>query len=385
MTDWPLVPLGELLVERKERIGSLDANGLPLLGVSNRDGLHRSTLPRIPDMSRYLRVEPEWFAYNPMRVNVGSIGWAHHEDLAGVISPDYVVFSCTDKVKPGLLHWFLTSEIGLRAIRLQTFGSVRERLYFDSLAKVAIPLPPVEQQGQIVEQIEHFSEEHTLLRKLRSESEVLFVALNRSILFSCQEAVWTPMDELVSLRQPDINVERQKSYQFAGVYCFGKGVFRGQEKSGTEFAYDRLTRIKTGEFTYPKLMAWEGALGIVPPECDGCFVSPEYPVFTVDSERVLPEVLDVYFRTPSVWPILAEASTGTNVRRRRLHPTAFLNLTMPVPPVPTQIQIRKARQAAEAASTIRRRSEDELKSLLSAALNSFFNGTSCGQIETCAG
>ena len=57
MSEWPLVPLGQVLIERKDRIGSLDADGFPLLGVSNRDGLHRSTLTRIPDMSRYLRGE----------------------------------------------------------------------------------------------------------------------------------------------------------------------------------------------------------------------------------------------------------------------------------------------------------------------------------------
>jgi type I restriction enzyme, S subunit len=152
--DWPLVPLGEILVERKERVGTIDADGLPLLGVSNKAGLHRSGMVRIPDMSRYLRVEDEWFAYNPMRVNVGSIGWAQSKDLIGVISPDYVVFACTSKINPRLLHYFLTSEPGLRAINLQTAGSVRERLYFGSLAKVAMPLPPIEEQRRIVERIE---------------------------------------------------------------------------------------------------------------------------------------------------------------------------------------------------------------------------------------
>ena len=36
-------------------------------------------------------------------------------------------------------------------------------------------------------------------------------------------------------------------------------------------------------------------LGIIPPECGGCFVSPEFPVFTVRQERVFPELLDAYF------------------------------------------------------------------------------------------
>jgi hypothetical protein len=70
-SSWPQVPLGEVLVEQKGRVGAFDADGLPLLGVSNTEGLHRTEKPRIADMSRYLRVDLRWFAYNPMRINVG--------------------------------------------------------------------------------------------------------------------------------------------------------------------------------------------------------------------------------------------------------------------------------------------------------------------------
>jgi len=86
------------------------------------------------------------------------------------------------------------------------------------------------------------------------------------------------MRELVRLREPDVMVEPDGKYQFAGVYCFGRGVFRSQFRTGVEFAYRRLTRLKAGNFVYPKLMAWEGALGVVPAECDGCVVSTEFPV-----------------------------------------------------------------------------------------------------------
>jgi restriction endonuclease S subunit len=149
VSKWPLVTLGDILEERKERVGTLDADGLPLLGVSNRVGLHRSEFVRIADMSRYLAVRREWFAYNPMRINVGSIGWAYSEDLTGVISPDYVVFSCTPRVEPELLYLYLTSHPGLQRINFETAGSVRERLYFSSLARVTMPLPTIEEQRRI--------------------------------------------------------------------------------------------------------------------------------------------------------------------------------------------------------------------------------------------
>ncbi len=168
--NWPTIRLGEVLVEQKVRVGTFDADGFPLLGVSNTGGLHRSEKPRIIDMSRYLRVERSWFAYNPMRINVGSIGWAERLDQTGVISPDYVVFSCTERIEPKLLYLFLRSHPGLRAINLETAGTVRERLYFASLARIQYPLPPISEQRRIVARIEELAAKINEARELRQRA-----------------------------------------------------------------------------------------------------------------------------------------------------------------------------------------------------------------------
>ena len=182
------------------------------------------------------------------------------------------------------------------------------------------------------------------------------------------------MRELVKLRLPDVNVRPDESYQFAGVYSFGRGVFKASYKSGMEFAYPRLTRLHVGEFVYPKLMAWEGALGVVPLECDGCVVSTEFPVFEVNEDRVFPEVLDTYFRTPSVWPAISGASTGTNVRRRRLNPKDFLDYEMPLPSRQVQTTLRKVRVEMEALKRLQAETAAELDALLPAILDRAFKG-----------
>jgi type I restriction enzyme S subunit len=141
-----------------------------------------------------------------------------------------------------------------------------------------------------------------------------------------------------------------------------------------DFAYPRLTRLRAGEFVYPKLMAWEGALGIVPPECDGCVVSTEFPVFEVLENRVLPEVLDTHFRTPSIWPKISGASTGTNVRRRRLNPQDFLNYQIPLPSRETQMTLRKVRSEVDALERLQAETAVELDALLPAILDRAFKG-----------
>jgi type I restriction enzyme S subunit len=148
-----------------------------------------------------------------------------------------------------------------------------------------------------------------------------------------------PLGEVLSLREPDVEVSPDQEYRFAGVYCFGRGAFVGQKKLGREFSYPRLTRLRASDFLYPKLMAWEGAYSLVPPECEGLVVSTEFPVFGVDQNRLLPPFLGLYFKRASVWPELGSESTGTNVRRRRLNPADFLRYRFPLPPLAEQRRI----------------------------------------------
>ncbi len=121
-------------------------------------------------------------------------------------------------------------------------------------------------------------------------------------------------------------------------------------------------------------MAWEGAFGVVPPEYDGLFVSPKYPVFEVNEERVLSEVLDVYFRSPAIWPTLSEINTGTNARRKRLHPTAFLSYEIPLPPIHTQQRHREMKRRVDELRKRHAEQRQELEALMPSVLAQAFAG-----------
>lgn len=176
------------------------------------------------------------------------------------------------------------------------------------------------------------------------------------------------LSRMLRLRKPDVAVERDAQYQFAGVKSFGGGVFRSALKSGSDFAYRALTRVMKDEFVYPKLMAWEGALGVVPEDCDGLVVSPEFCVFVVDRKVVEPRWLDLYFRQPSVWPALAGGSAGTNMRRRRIYPADFLRFMIPLPSVDVQRAVLKHVDEVLADVEQHRRSIGAASAALNAAL-----------------
>jgi hypothetical protein len=45
-----------------------------------------------------------YLAYNPMRINIGSIGFIRKDDPGGITSPDYVVFYCKAGLSPDYVY-----------------------------------------------------------------------------------------------------------------------------------------------------------------------------------------------------------------------------------------------------------------------------------------
>jgi type I restriction enzyme, S subunit len=90
-------------------------------------------------------------AYNPYRVNVGSIGMRTVEHKHDFISPAYVVFSCRADLLPEFLCMLFKTGKFTKIINENTTGSIRENLSFDSLKRLEIALPPREIQKKLLE------------------------------------------------------------------------------------------------------------------------------------------------------------------------------------------------------------------------------------------
>lgn len=184
------VKLGSVLKEEKTKIGKTDGGGLDLIGVSNEFGLHVSRAQRIADLSRYKIIKTGWLAYNPMRVNVGSIGIAKGPEHEGIVSPDYVVFSCTEKILPDYLLFFLKSDLGLEAINKNASGAVRKRLYYSDLARIELNVPSIERQNEILGSLKKIE---AMVSQLRDPKRLEKVSqLKQSIL---QEAIQGKLTE----------------------------------------------------------------------------------------------------------------------------------------------------------------------------------------------
>jgi type I restriction enzyme S subunit len=375
----PEVPLAEIAKPISRSVEVVPGKSYRTIGVKwwGEGAYERQTIDGSGTAAKTLSLVRQGdLIMNKIWVRHGSTAIAGADVDGCAASGEFPTFALDEsRVAPRWLRWQTkTKGFWAKCDALSQGTSGKNRIKPELFLTIRVPLPPLAEQRRVVARIEELAaqihEARTLRHQATEEAEVLL----RSILTHDEQAKATPMRELVNLRPPDVAVRMDETYQFAGVYSFGRGVFKSVRKSGTEFAYPRLTRLRAGEFVYPKLMAWEGAFGIVPPECDGCVVSTEFPVFEVNQKQVLPEVLDTYFRTPSVWPEIAGESTGTNVRRRRLNPQDFQDYEMPLPSMETQMKFRKARAEVDALKCLQAETTRELDALMPSILDKAFRG-----------
>jgi len=178
--EWDKVTLGDVAHEVAERLGSITA-AYPIYGVDRSIGLTPAPKYVAENLKRYKRILPGMFAYNPMRLNIGSIGYCSSKHEPGYVSPDYVVFRCdTMRLDPEFLRYYIQSPSWRDWTAGSGVGSVRVRIYFRELAQMPIVIPPLAEQGAIAKILGALDDKIELNRHMKETleamSQVLFKA-----------------------------------------------------------------------------------------------------------------------------------------------------------------------------------------------------------------
>lgn len=153
-SSFPLIQLSELIKENnnKVKLNEYPDKEFGILGVNNIDGLFDAYTEKGKKINQsYKKMETNELAYNPYRINVGSIGMKTSFHKNDYISPAYVVFRCNDKLNPEYLYKLFKTNTFDRIINENTTGSVRQNLKFETLKNIKIPLPPLSEQKSIIE------------------------------------------------------------------------------------------------------------------------------------------------------------------------------------------------------------------------------------------
>lgn len=128
-----------------------------------------------------------------------------------------------------------------------------------------------------------------------------------------------------------VNVDDNTPYQLLGVKWYGEGPFFRETVLGKDSSATQLFRVCEGDIIFNRLFAWKGSFGVVPKELDGCYVSNEFPVFTIrDKSKTSAEFVKYYLRCPTIWSIAERLSTGTSsTSRNRFSVEDFLAVPFP--------------------------------------------------------
>lgn len=144
------VPLGNYITEYSVRNRS--GEDIPVYSVTNSQGFCTEYFDKevaSKDKTTYKIVPRGYFAYNPSRINVGSVDWQRCEGRV-IVSPLYNVFSVSEKMEQQYLFYFLKSNVGRQMIKAKASGSVRDNLKMDMLKEMTIPERTIEEQKKCV-------------------------------------------------------------------------------------------------------------------------------------------------------------------------------------------------------------------------------------------
>lgn len=135
------------------------------------------------DFSNYKIVRKNQFAYNPSRINLGSIA-LYKDDLDCIISPMYCVFSIKDTAKllpEYLMLWFERREFQRGTLFFAT-GSVRDTFDYSLMQEVAIPVPNIDVQRSIAEMYVIYTTRKRINEQLKAQIKDICPILIRGSL-----------------------------------------------------------------------------------------------------------------------------------------------------------------------------------------------------------
>lgn len=242
------------------------------------------------DLKPYKIVQTGDFVYNPSRINIGSL--SYRTGAMCIVSHLYVVFHLTEKGKrhllPEYLWLFFNREEFGRLVAYRNFGSQRPEFNFRQMCEVEVPVPPIDEQRKVVEAWQG-------LRAIKEQNEQLaapLLALCRSYLQELKKT-WPiveigPMIEESNARN---TTTRYGIDSCRGVTSTGEFDYSRANLEGIDFSKYKVVGLNEFVYNPSRINLGSIALNLNEPY----IVSPMYVVFRLNSMKLLPEFLKLWF------------------------------------------------------------------------------------------
>lgn len=151
--EWTKKKISNFIIKNSDKNKNLVIKNIE--SISNKTGFTKQSEQfdgyRVAsqDISNYYVISPNQFAYNPSRINVGSIAYKKKGEDKSIISPLYISFSTSSHINDSFLwFWFKTTSFKKQRIQFSE-GGVRDTLPFENLKKMEISSPLLQEQKKI--------------------------------------------------------------------------------------------------------------------------------------------------------------------------------------------------------------------------------------------
>lgn len=378
-----IVKIGDVISEYSVR-NKFDEN-IPVYSVTNEKGFctgYFSKEVASKDKSTYKIVPRGYFAYNPSRINVGSVDWQKYEDRV-IVSPLYVVFGVSDRLDRQYLLHYLKGDMMLSFIKEYATGSVRDNLKLTDLGKFPINLRPVEEQRQIAATLDKIDDlivkRRQQLDKLDELVKARFVEMFVTINVASEWPYRTIADVSKDMRTgPFGSALHHDEFVDSGVFVLG--IDNAVEN---KFSYNRMRYITEEKYqqlkrytVYPgdviiTIMGTVGRSAVIPVDMPKAINTKHLACITPNSEKINAQFLSCAFQVhPDVRMQLQKQCKGAIMDGLNL--TIIKGLSFHIPPINLQNQFVEFYEQTDKSKLAIQKSLEKLEILKKALMQKYF-------------
>ena len=339
--------LGDYIKEYSVR--NKENQDIPVYSVTNTEGFCQDYFGKevaSKDKSTYKIVPQGYFAYNPSRINVGSVDWQRTQERV-IVSPLYNVFSVSDKLDQQYLYYYLKSDFALQRIKAVATGSVRDNLKLKMLYEFPINIPELSSQKNIVELLDK-------IKKIEGVKKAELDYFDTLVKARFVEMFGNPneINKIANAQIKDVASVKVgiviKPTQFYSDDKTGKCAFRSLNiipfgvKKNSEWVYftdaamseNKRTIVHEGDLLIVR-SGNPGTCCVVPREYDGCNVI-DLIIAHPDNSKILPEYLCAFTNMPHGMNQINNQQHG--VAQRHFNVSIYEKMKLYVPKLSMQHQ-----------------------------------------------
>lgn len=378
MSQWPMVPLGKLLIRRKDEILLDDLTVYPRLTIrlNGRGIVVRDRVPgsEIGTKRQFIARKGQ-LVLSKIDARNGAFGILPPEGDKSIITGNFWAFDHNSvRVDLRYLELFTKTQAFIELCVKASSGTTN-RLYLqeDKFLLMEIPLPPLPEQRRLVERIgalaAKIEEGQNTTTQVARRSQQLLMAIFLEIT---RHAPNKRLGDVAPLRRRPATVEWLGEYPQVSVRSFGRGTFHNPPLLGSEITWEKPQLVKADDILISNIKAWEGAIAVARPEDDGRYGSHRYLTYVPVAGIATARFVCFFLLTPEGLHYVGEASPGSADRNRTTSARALLEIPIPLPSYDQQLWFGEIYDKVESLRRLQTEAASRREAMLPAILDRAF-------------